>query len=87
MRLIDADELCNRLLERWKTADKNKEELIKRLMADVVTPIVVGTPTVCDIDAIRECKQYVFETNGERYFKVDEVLQIIDRHMKGKVYG
>lgn len=46
MRLIDADELGERLLTRWKTADKNAEKEIQRLMSDVVTPICVGMPTV-----------------------------------------
>lgn len=46
MRLIDADELSNRLMNRWETADQNKEKLVRHLMVEVVTPIVVGTPTV-----------------------------------------
>lgn len=46
MRPIDADALCIDLMERWKTADKNKEEMIIAVMADIVTPIVVGQPTI-----------------------------------------
>lgn len=46
MRLIDADALCEALLERWNTADQNAEEIISELMAKVVTPIVVGMPTI-----------------------------------------
>lgn len=45
-RLIDIDRLCNDLMERWSTADKKKEDLIRAVMADVVTPIVVSQPTV-----------------------------------------
>ena len=46
MRLIDADRLCEDLLNRWNIADARKEELIRQVMADVVTPIVVSQPTV-----------------------------------------
>lgn len=46
MRLIDADALCEALLKRWNTADQNAEEIISELMAKVVTPIVVGMPTI-----------------------------------------
>lgn len=53
MRLIDADKLCEDLLTRWELADKNKEELIRRVMADIVTPIVVGQPTA---DAVERKK-------------------------------
>ena len=49
-RLIDADALCNRLLTAWDTADKEKKTLISAVMADVVTPIVVGTPTIIPSD-------------------------------------
>ena len=49
-RLIDADALCNRLLTAWGTADKEKKTLISAVMADVVTPIVVGTPTIIPAD-------------------------------------
>ena len=46
MRLIDADRLCEDLLNRWSMADSRKEELIRQVMADIVTPIVVSQPTV-----------------------------------------
>lgn len=46
MRAIDADRLCVDLMERWDIADKQKEELIRRVMADIVTPIVVSQPTI-----------------------------------------
>lgn len=45
-RLIDCDKLCEDLLERWHVADKNKENQIIQLMADVVTPIIASQPTV-----------------------------------------
>lgn len=46
MRLIDADKLCEDLLDRWSIADKRKEELIRRVMADIVTPIIASQPTI-----------------------------------------
>ena len=45
-RLIDIDRLCDDLMKRWSIADKKKEDLIRAVMADVVTPIVVSQPTV-----------------------------------------
>lgn len=45
-RLVDVDEVCNRLLTLWDTADKEKKVLISAVLADVVTPIIVGTPTI-----------------------------------------
>ena len=46
MRLIDADKLCEDLLERWSVADTRKEELIRQVMADIVTPIIASQPTI-----------------------------------------
>lgn len=45
-RLIDCDKLCSDLLDRWSIADKEKDNTIRSLMADVVTPIVASQPTV-----------------------------------------
>ena len=45
-RLIDADALCTDLLERWSVAETRKEELIKVVMADIVTPIIALQPTI-----------------------------------------
>ena len=52
-RLIDADELCNALLTKWETADKEKEVMICAVMADIVTPIVVGQNTIIEADTER----------------------------------
>jgi hypothetical protein len=49
-RLIDADVLCERLMTEWHTADENGKKIISEVMADVVTPIVVGTPTVIEAE-------------------------------------
>ena len=82
MRLIDADELCNGLLDRWKTADENNEELIKHLMADVVTPIVVSTPTV---DVLEQIKAEIYEhfmtiDGGVHDESAKKCMQIIDKY-------
>ena len=57
-RLIDCDKLCTDLLERWNIADKNREDQIRWLMADVVTPIVACQPTVDAVEVVRchDCK-------------------------------
>lgn len=52
-RLIDIDRLCNDLMERWSIADKKKEDTIRAVMADVVTPIVVSQPTVDAVEVVR----------------------------------
>lgn len=49
-RLIDADELCDNLLSKWDTADEQGQKIISEVMARVVTPIVVGAPTVIEAD-------------------------------------
>ena len=46
MRLIDSDKLCEDLLDRWNTADARKEELVRQVMADIVTPIIACQPTI-----------------------------------------
>ena len=54
MRLIDAEVLSERLLTAWNTADKEKKTEISDVMAFVVTPILVDTPTAYDIDKVVE---------------------------------
>ena len=49
-RLIDADALCEDLLKRWSVAETRKEELIKAVMADVVTPIIACQPTIVEAE-------------------------------------
>lgn len=60
-RLIDIDRLCNDLAKRWSIADKKKENTIRAVMADVVTPIVVSQPTVDAVPVVkcRDCKHWV----------------------------
>ena len=47
-RLVDADVLCEDLLGRWSVAETRKEDLIKAVMADVVTPIIACQPTIVE---------------------------------------
>ena len=63
-RLIDIDRLCNDLAKRWSIADKKKEDLIRAVMADVVTPIVVSQPTVDAVEVVRcrDCKHSPLKT-------------------------
>ena len=58
-RLIDIDRLCDDLVERWSIADKKKEDLIRAVMADVVTPIVVSQPTVDAVPVVR-CRDCLY---------------------------
>ena len=51
-RLVDIDKLCDDLVKRWSIADKKKEDTIRAVMADVVTPIVVSQPTVDAIPVV-----------------------------------
>lgn len=57
-RLINIDRLCNDLMERWSIADKKKEDTIRAVMADVVTPIVASQPTVDAVPVVR-CKNCI----------------------------
>lgn len=49
-RLIDADVLSERLMANWLTADESGKKIIHEVLTDVVTPIVVGTPTVIEAE-------------------------------------
>ena len=62
-RVIDIDKLCTDLMERWDIADKQKEELVKQVMADIVTPIVVSQPTI-ELEIVR-CKDCEYGEQDE----------------------
>lgn len=49
-KLGDLDVLCEDLLERWSVAETRKEELIKAVMTDVVTPIIACQPTIVEAE-------------------------------------
>ena len=49
-RLIEADALCERFMTAWDVADKEKKTLISAVFADIVTPIVVGMPTIIEAE-------------------------------------
>lgn len=44
VKYINANKLCEDLINRWEIADKEKEKEIQNIMADIVTPIVIGQP-------------------------------------------
>lgn len=47
-RLVDVNLLCEDLIKRWDIADAAKEEMIKSIMAEIVTPIIVSQPTILE---------------------------------------
>lgn len=53
MRLIDAEALASDLMERWNTADEDAEKEIIAVLANIVTPILVGQPTVDAVEVVR----------------------------------
>ena len=68
MRLIDADALCEDLLKRWSVAETRKEELIKAVMADVVTPIIACQPTIePEIVRCKDCEYGKQDEYGRWY--------------------
>ena len=44
-RYIDADDFAERMLKQWDAADEEKKMEIVSVIANIVTPILVGTPT------------------------------------------
>ena len=74
MRLIDADAFAERMLNAWDTADEQKRADIVAILANIVTPILVATPTVDAVEVVR-CKDCVYadeldkhcDINGNRY--------------------
>lgn len=75
-RAIDIDKLCTDLMERWDIADKQKEELVKHVMADIVTPIVVSQPTIeLEIVRCKDCRFYTPIKRTDRWWcRCDEGL-------------
>ena len=61
-RLIDADAFAERMLKVWDTADEQKRADIVAILADLVTPILVSTPTVDAVEVVRckDCKHATF---------------------------
>ena len=52
MRLIDADAFAERMLKAWDTADEQKRADIVAILANIVTPILAGTPTVDAVEVV-----------------------------------
>ena len=82
MRLIDADRLCEDLLNRWNIADIKKEELIRQVMADIVTPIVVSQPTIEPQEWI-PCSERSPQKSGN-YIVTERRYSMDDRKHEGK---
>lgn len=59
-RYIDAELFANRLLNAWDTADKEKKTEIVAILSDIVTPILVGTPTA-DVAPRAEVAREIFK--------------------------
>ena len=59
-RFIDAEVFAERLLNAWDTADKEKKSEIVAILSDIVTPILVGTPTA-DVVPRAEVAREIFE--------------------------
>lgn len=69
MKYINADKLCEDLINRWEIADKEKEKEIQSIMADIVTPIVIGQPPadVIPSDEIVRCKNCIYARQNETF--------------------
>lgn len=79
-RLIDADALCRDLLDRWSIADTRKEEMIRAVMADVVTPIVACQPT------IEERKRGEWIANGDIHTECPFCGEDWDKYVFGEIW-
>lgn len=62
-RYIDAELFADRLLNAWDTADKEKKSEIVAILSNIVTPILVGTPTA-DVVPRAEVEK-IFEEIGK----------------------
>lgn len=51
-RLIDSDAFATRIMQVWDKAEKKGRQDIVRVLADIVTPCLVGTPTAYDVDKV-----------------------------------
>ena len=80
-RYIDAEVLAERLLNAWNTADENKRADIMQIMANIVTPILVSTPTV-DVVEVKhgkwiEKESCVYQCSecGFQFTSADDICQ------------
>lgn len=64
MRLIDVDAFAERMLKAWDTADEQKRADIVAILANIVTPILSGTPTVDAVEVVRckDCRHWHADT-------------------------
>ena len=45
-RLIDVEILCEKIMTAWDIADIEKKQIVSAVIADIITRIVVSTPTI-----------------------------------------
>lgn len=70
MRLIDADAFAERMIRQWDTVDEEKKIEIVAVIANIVTPILVGTPTIDadayfdSVDRIKPCPKCRYQIFG-----------------------
>ena len=84
MRLIDAD-LLKENINNWYDLVNEYGQTRMTLSHDDILAKIDNMPTVCDIDAIRdEIKELSYPYNLDAMRTKSDVLQIIDRHMKGE---
>lgn len=68
-RYIDAELFADRLLNAWDTADKEKKSEIVAILSDIVTPILVGTPTA-DVAPRAEVAREIFEEIDKNFILI-----------------
>lgn len=72
-RLIDADAFAERMLKVWDTADEQKRTDIVAILADLVTPILVSTPTIDAVEVVR-CKDCECATELDKHCELSRNL-------------
>ena len=60
-RYIDADKFAERMMKIWDSAEEQNRTDIVRVFADIVTPLLVGTPTA----EVTEAKRGRWELNDD----------------------
>ena len=69
-RYIDADVFADRLLNAWNTADEQKRADIVAIMANIVTPLLVGTPTA-DVAEVVRCNDCLHASEFEEHCELN----------------
>ena len=75
-RLIDADVLAERLMNAWDC--ESAGSVISAVMADVVVPICVSTPTVDAVEVVR-CKDCKHADKCSRNVAMQDTYQMYEK--------